>query len=197
MKPKPRYQIMKKATRIIIFIIAAAGVGCESSHPRMAALQGTVYFGKELSLKPVDTVYVTGTAYCALAEGVEFQEPKLMSHKLDETEEKRELYDWLNERIIQRPKEWKREDGIRFPVGVGHIQQIPIEDEGLFTFTDLEPGTYIVWFDWKYGDVRSGNPRYGNGPRNAVSIPFKVIMEEGKIVSREFRLTIFFDIIVA
>lgn len=180
---------MMKTAQIAMCFLLTMLAGCQPSTPEKAALQGEVYYGEAISIEPEDTLYVTGTAYFAAAEGVEFAAPRSsVSSRKGGSESEQKLFVWLDQRVAERPKQWKREDGIRFPVGVGPIKHTPIEDKGRFTFENLEPGSYLVWFDWKFGEVRSGNPQNHRGPRNAVSTPFKMDIDEGKVVQREFLL---------
>lgn len=186
-------KLPQTATCLLLVLVA----GCQFSNPQKAALQGTVYYGHAIELDPKDTLYVTGKAYMARAEGVKFEETKEMLSHMGRTDAKLKSLGQKDQRWAERPKEWKREGGIRFPVGVGSIRETNIEANGRFEFTDLEAGAYLVWFDWKYGDVRSGDPQRHKGPRVAVSMPFRVNIEEGKVVQREFLLNLFLDILFA
>lgn len=189
---------MSNMPQIMICFLLTVVAGCQPSNPQKAALQGTVYYGHAKSIEPKDTQYVIGTAYFARAEGVEFEEPSgASSFQNGRSESEREFFEWMGQRFAEWPKEWNVEGDMRFPVGVGPIQQTPIEDEGQFTFTDIEPGSYIVWFQWMYGEVRSGNRQWYQGPRKGISTPFRVNIEEGKVVRREFRLNPFLDIVTA
>lgn len=187
---------MSNMPQIAMCFLLAVVAGCQPSDPQKAALHGTVYYGHARSIEPEDTQYVTGTAYFARSEGVEFEVPSdASSFQNGRSESEREFFEWMGQRFAEFPKEWKRDGATYVPVGVGPIQHTAIDDEGQFTFTDLEPGSYIVWFQWKFGEVRSGNPERWRGPRVGRSTPFGISIEEGKVVRREFRLNPFLDIV--